>query len=96
MMKQMHTVFQDRTLVGRPDAGSEPNDIQLSGVGIEMHHSVLCIENGDLFIEPYPNARTCVNGSQVRFLSPLKTFKNFTDKVTKISLQLYLCCMHPG
>ncbi|MPC20568.1 Kinesin-like protein KIF13A [Portunus trituberculatus] len=57
--------LKERTLVGRPDAGSEPNDIQLSGVGIETHHSVLCIENGDLFIEPYPNARTCVNGSQV-------------------------------
>lgn len=57
---------QDRTLVGRPDAGSEANDIQLSGVGIETHHSVLFIENGDLFIQPYPNARTCVNGSQVR------------------------------
>ncbi|XP_050727701.1 kinesin-like protein KIF13A isoform X3 [Eriocheir sinensis] len=57
--------LKDRTLVGRPDAGSEPNDIQLSGVGIETHHSVLSIENSDLFIEPYPNARTCVNGSQV-------------------------------
>lgn len=62
---------KDRTLVGRPDAGSEPNDIQLSGVGIETHHSVLCIENSDLFIEPYPNARTCVNGSQVRISSTL-------------------------
>lgn len=64
--KNYTNAFQDRTLVGRPDAGSEPNDIQLSGVGIETHHSVLCIENSDLFIEPYPNARTCVNGSQVR------------------------------
>ncbi|XP_069190101.1 kinesin-like protein KIF13A isoform X6 [Procambarus clarkii] len=57
--------LKERTLVGRPDAGSEPNDIQLSGVGIETHHSVLLIENSDLFIEPYSNARTCVNGSQV-------------------------------
>ncbi|XP_069985793.1 kinesin-like protein KIF13A isoform X3 [Penaeus vannamei] len=57
--------LKDRTLVGRPDAGSTPNDIQLSGVGIETHHSVLVIENSDLFLEPYPNARTCVNGSQV-------------------------------
>lgn len=77
MMKQMFTVFQDRTLVGRPDAGSEPNDIQLSGVGIETHHSVLCIENGDLFIEPYPNARTCVNGSQVRFFTTSENFYKF-------------------
>lgn len=57
--------LKDRTLVGRPDAGNEPNDIQLSGVGIETHHSVLSIENSDLFIEPYASARTCVNGSQV-------------------------------
>ncbi|KAK7063154.1 Kinesin-like protein kif13b [Halocaridina rubra] len=57
--------LKDRTLVGRPDAGQEPNDIQLSGVGIETHHSVLVIENTDLYLEPYPNARTCVNGSQV-------------------------------
>ncbi|XP_042236957.1 kinesin-like protein KIF13A isoform X3 [Homarus americanus] len=57
--------LKERTLVGRPDAGSEPNDIQLSGVGIETHHSVLLIQDTDLFIEPYPNARTCVNGSQV-------------------------------
>ncbi|KAK3891209.1 hypothetical protein Pcinc_004892 [Petrolisthes cinctipes] len=57
--------LKDRTLVGRPDAGSEANDIQLSGVGIETHHSVLSIEKSDLFIEPSTNARTCVNGSQV-------------------------------
>ncbi|XP_064103663.1 kinesin-like protein KIF13A isoform X4 [Macrobrachium nipponense] len=57
--------LKDRTLVGRPDAGPEPNDIQLSGVGIETHHSVLVIENSDLFLETYPNSRTCVNGSQV-------------------------------
>lgn len=69
LVNKSTTTFQDRTLVGRPDAGSEPNDIQLSGVGIETHHSVLRIENGDLFIEPYSNARTCVNGSQVRIPS---------------------------
>lgn len=64
-MWDLSCTSQDRTLVGRPDAGHEPNDIQLSGVGIETHHSVLSIENSDLFIEPHSSARTCVNGSQV-------------------------------
>ena len=72
---QTQCMFQDRTLVGRPDAGIEPNDIQLSGVGIEKHHSLLCIENSDLFIEPYPNARTCVNGSQVRYFDTTGNLK---------------------
>ncbi|MCL4123707.1 UNVERIFIED_CONTAM: hypothetical protein GTU68_014270 [Idotea baltica] len=57
--------LKDVTFVGRPDADGQANDIQLAGVGIEPHHCSLNIIHTELFLEPRPNARTCVNGSQV-------------------------------
>ncbi|KAB7500909.1 Kinesin-like protein KIF13A, partial [Armadillidium nasatum] len=57
--------LKDITYVGRPDVEGQSNDIQLSGVGIESWHCSLKIVNTELFLEPRPNARTCVNGSQI-------------------------------
>lgn len=56
---------EDRTVVGRPDASSPP-DIQLTGLGIEQLHCELVIDQEQsLYLIPYPNAHTCVNGERI-------------------------------
>ncbi|XP_037102409.1 kinesin-like protein KIF13B isoform X2 [Syngnathus acus] len=51
---------EDHTQVGSADS----QDIQLCGMGIQAEHCVIDI-NADaaVILTPYPNARTCVNGS---------------------------------
>ncbi|XP_054626511.1 kinesin-like protein KIF13B isoform X2 [Dunckerocampus dactyliophorus] len=53
---------EDHTQVGSADS----QDIQLCGMGIQAEHCVIDI-TGDtaVILTPYPNARTCVNGSPV-------------------------------
>ncbi|XP_077445836.1 kinesin-like protein KIF13B isoform X2 [Stigmatopora argus] len=53
-LKEVHTQ------VGSADS----QDIQLCGMGIQAEHCVIDIgADGAVIITPYPNARTCVNGS---------------------------------
>ncbi|XP_062573075.1 kinesin-like protein KIF13B isoform X4 [Saccostrea cucullata] len=56
--------LKDHTLVGQQDARVQ-QDIQLSGLGIMPEHCVVDIENGDVWLTPVENARTCVNGSVI-------------------------------
>lgn len=66
--------LKERTVIGGTacnDTGIEP-DIQLCGLGIQPQHCVITIEDNGLFLEPYPNARSCVNGAQVFEKTPLK------------------------
>jgi len=53
-----------KTLVGRNDA-SPPQDIQLSGLGIQSQHCFFEIEENEIFITPLAGARTCVNGREI-------------------------------
>ena len=52
------------TCVGR-SGGPEPQDIQLSGAGIQQLHCVLKIRETKLVVKALPGARTCVNGAEV-------------------------------
>ncbi|KAK4871535.1 hypothetical protein RN001_015659 [Aquatica leii] len=52
--------LKERTVVGGQGA-----DIQLSGLGIQSEHCIISIEDGHLFMEPFANARSFINGSQV-------------------------------
>lgn len=66
--------LKELTIVGASSSyGSslEP-DIQLSGLGIQPAHCIITIEDNGLFLEPLPNARSCVNGSQVFEKTPLQ------------------------
>lgn len=56
--------LKDRTLVGLRGALT-PQDIQLSGLGIQPEHCIITIEEGGLFMEPLNNARSFINGSPV-------------------------------
>ncbi|XP_078585443.1 kinesin-like protein KIF13A isoform X7 [Branchiostoma floridae x Branchiostoma japonicum] len=56
--------LKDHTLVGRPDAPT-PQDIQLSGLGIQPEHCIIDLEGEDVYITPMPEARCCVNGDCV-------------------------------
>ena len=62
---------QEHTVVGLPDAPG-PNDIQLSGLGIQPEHCRLLIEDGALHMVPIEGARCCVNGSQVTARTQLR------------------------
>ncbi|KAF7704029.1 kinesin-like protein KIF13B isoform X3 [Silurus meridionalis] len=54
--------LKDHTMVGSADS----QDIQLCGMGIQAEHCVINITpEGAVFINPYKNSRTCVNGSPV-------------------------------
>ncbi|KAF2347660.1 Pentapeptide repeat, partial [Trinorchestia longiramus] len=55
--------LKDRSSVGRP--GLADNDIQLAGVGISARHCVFTIEDNELFLDPMPEAKNCVNGVQI-------------------------------
>ncbi len=57
-------MVQDRTLVGRPDAET-PQDIQLTGLGIQSEHCQLLIVDGQLFMEPVGTASCFLNNSPV-------------------------------
>ncbi|XP_077376316.1 kinesin-like protein KIF13B isoform X2 [Festucalex cinctus] len=51
---------EDHTQVGSADS----QDIQLCGMGIQAEHCVIDItDDAAVILTPYPNARTCVNGS---------------------------------
>ncbi|XP_061621373.1 kinesin-like protein KIF13B isoform X2 [Phyllopteryx taeniolatus] len=51
---------EDHTQVGSADS----QDIQLCGMGIQAEHCVIDINaDGAVILTPFPNARTCVNGS---------------------------------
>ncbi|XP_070533072.1 kinesin-like protein KIF13A isoform X2 [Ptychodera flava] len=64
--------LKDHTLVGRPDAPSNP-DIQLSGLGIMPEHCVIDIDNEyEVYLTPMANARTCVNGSHIETKTALR------------------------
>ncbi|TTE07140.1 Kinesin-like protein KIF13B [Bagarius yarrelli] len=54
-------------LSGTHDVGSaDSQDIQLCGMGIQAEHCVINITaDGAVFLNPYKNSRTCVNGSPV-------------------------------
>ncbi|KAF5284466.1 hypothetical protein FQA39_LY17041 [Lamprigera yunnana] len=52
--------LKEKTVVGGQGA-----DIQLSGLGIQPEHCIISIEDGHLFMEPFANARSFINGSQV-------------------------------
>ncbi|XP_066269201.1 kinesin-like protein KIF13A isoform X7 [Branchiostoma lanceolatum] len=56
--------LKDHTLVGRPDAPT-PQDIQLSGLGIQTEHCIMDLEGEDVYLTPMPEARCCVNGDCV-------------------------------
>lgn len=62
--------LKERTLVGAKGAESE-QDIQLSGLGIQPEHCIIVIEDGGLFMEPRPNARSFVNGVPAVERTPL-------------------------
>lgn len=51
-------------MVGARGARCEP-DIQLCGLGIQPQHCEITIEDGGLFLKPFPSARSCVNGSHI-------------------------------
>ncbi|XP_047740142.1 kinesin-like protein KIF13A isoform X2 [Hyalella azteca] len=55
--------LKDQSSVGRP--GVAGNDIQLGGVGISARHCVFTIEDNELFLDPMPDAKNCVNGVQI-------------------------------
>lgn len=56
---------EDKTIVGREGGDIEP-DIQLCGLGIAAHHADLEIVDGEVFVTPQKDARTCVNGREIR------------------------------
>merc|ERR1719206_318516 len=56
--------LKDRNLVGRSDAAN-PQDIQLSGLGIHAEHCVIEVVDKELWISPLVGARTCVNGRDI-------------------------------
>lgn len=62
--------LKDRTVVGARGAPCEP-DIQLSGLGIQPQHCEITIEDGGLFLKPFPNARSFVNGAHIVDRTPL-------------------------
>ncbi|XP_076835244.1 kinesin-like protein KIF13B isoform X2 [Brachyhypopomus gauderio] len=54
--------LKEHTKVGSADS----QDIQLCGMGIQAEHCVINISSeGAVFLNPYRNSRTCVNGSPV-------------------------------
>ncbi|KAF5898706.1 kinesin-like protein KIF13B isoform X2, partial [Clarias magur] len=54
--------LKEHTMVGSADS----QDIQLCGMGIQAEHCVINITSeGTVFLNPYKNSRTCVNGSPV-------------------------------
>ena len=58
-------------LVGK--GGDEINpDILLSGLGIQSEHCRLDISHDDIFIEPFPAAKTCVNGKEINARTALR------------------------
>ncbi|XP_018897649.2 kinesin-like protein KIF13A isoform X1 [Bemisia tabaci] len=59
--------LKDKTLIG-----SHQCDIQLSGLGIQPEHCEIVVEGGNLFLEPRPGARCCVNGVPVSDRTPLQ------------------------
>ncbi|KAM7345491.1 kinesin heavy chain 73 isoform 1-T1 [Cochliomyia hominivorax] len=54
--------LKERTLIGGHTISGPQPDIQLSGLGIQPEHCVITIEDGGLFLEPFPGARCFVNG----------------------------------
>ncbi|XP_060789726.1 kinesin-like protein KIF13B isoform X2 [Neoarius graeffei] len=54
--------LKEHTMVGSADS----QDIQLCGMGIQAEHCIINITpEGAVFLNPYKNSRTCVNGSPV-------------------------------
>eukprot|EP00794_Sanderia_malayensis_P012185 gene12185-13443_t len=56
--------LKDHTLIGRQTA-STPQDIQLSGLGILKEHCLIDVDEEVVYIDPFPDARTCVNGQLI-------------------------------
>ena len=56
--------LKTRSLVGRSEA-AVPQDIQLSGLGIQAEHCVIEVLGKELYISPHAGARTCVNGREI-------------------------------
>ena len=48
---------QEKTLIGRPDAGRE-QDIQLLGLGIMPEHCVVVVDGSDVLLIPLDGARS--------------------------------------
>ncbi|RDD36883.1 Kinesin-like protein KIF13A [Trichoplax sp. H2] len=44
---------------------SNSSDIQLNGLGIQPEHCILNVKEGDVYVKPFPNAKTYVNGKIV-------------------------------
>jgi kinesin family protein 13 len=69
--------LKDETFVGASGAAN-PQDIQLSGLGIQPEHCIITIEDGQrLYMTPVPNARCFVNGAPVLE----KTLLNNGDRI---------------
>ena len=63
--------LKERTLIGGHTISGPQPDIQLSGLGIQPEHCVITIEDGGLFLEPFPGARCFVNGYAAGEKTPL-------------------------
>ncbi|XP_048590057.1 kinesin-like protein KIF13B isoform X2 [Nematostella vectensis] len=57
--------LKEHSKVGRLDANHTP-DIQLGGLGILPEHCEMDIEENEVYLTPSPNARTFVNGRDVK------------------------------
>ena len=66
--------FQERTLIGRPDAPRQ-QDIQLLGLGIMSEHCIVLVEGSDVFLEPLDGAR--YDKQSFRLLEPKMKQHNF-------------------
>ena len=56
-LSELYCCLQDqRTLLGRP-GGTEEQDIQLNGLGIQQQHAVIDIELTEVFVTPLQEAR---------------------------------------
>ncbi|RZF41836.1 hypothetical protein LSTR_LSTR005298 [Laodelphax striatellus] len=62
--------LKEKTFVGGRGT-NPPQDIQLSGLGIQPEHCIVTIEEGGLFLEPIDNARSFINGAPVVEKTPL-------------------------
>ncbi|XP_065063038.1 kinesin-like protein KIF13B isoform X4 [Rhopilema esculentum] len=56
--------LKEHTLIGRHNS-PKLQDIQLSGLGILKEHCIVDIDDEIVYLEPFAEARTCVNGQQI-------------------------------
>ncbi|XP_031559004.1 kinesin-like protein KIF13A isoform X2 [Actinia tenebrosa] len=64
--------LKDHTKIGRLNPNLPPPDIQLGGLGILPEHSTMDIEGNEVYLTPMPNARTFVNGKELKDRTLLK------------------------